>query len=32
VSPYQPEGWQGPKDSVATVFYRWQADDWQPES
>jgi hypothetical protein len=32
VSPYQPEGWQSPRDSVARVFYRWQADDWQPES
>ena len=28
VSPYRPETWQSPKDSVATVYYRWQAPDW----
>ena len=28
VSPYRPDRWQGPKDSVATVYYRWQAPDW----
>lgn len=31
VSPYRPETWQSPKDSVAHVFYRWQAEDWHPE-
>jgi len=31
VSPYRPDTWQTPRDSVAKVFYRWQADDWQPE-
>ena len=31
VSPYRPETWQSPRDSVAKVFYRWQADDWHPE-
>jgi cyclase len=30
VSPYWPEGWQTPRDSTATVFYRWQAPDWVP--
>lgn len=30
VSPYDPEKWQTPRDSVAKVFHRWQADDWQP--
>lgn len=32
LSPYRPDTWQSPKDSVATVFHRWQADDWQPEN
>ena len=27
VSPYRPEGHRGPQDSVAKVFYRWQAQD-----
>jgi cyclase len=27
VSPYRPDTWQTPRDSVAKVFYRWQADD-----
>jgi cyclase len=31
VSPYRPQTWQTPKDSVANVFYRWQAEDWRPE-
>ncbi|MGY1692717.1 TcmI family type II polyketide cyclase [Geodermatophilus sp. SYSU D01105] len=31
VSPYRPDTWQSPRDSVAHVFYRWQADDWKPE-
>lgn len=31
LSPYRPETWQTPRDSVATVFHRWQADDWHPE-
>jgi len=31
LSPYRPEKWQTPRDSVATVFHRWQAPDWQPE-
>ncbi|QHC66688.1 TcmI family type II polyketide cyclase [Rathayibacter sp. VKM Ac-2759] len=30
VSPYRPEGWQTPRDSVAASFYRWEADDWTP--
>jgi cyclase len=32
VSPYRPETWQTPRDSVATPFYRWQAEDWRPEN
>ena len=32
VSPYRPQTWQTPKDSVANVFYRWQAEDWRPEA
>jgi hypothetical protein len=32
LSPYRPETWQTPRDSAANVFYRWQADDWQPEN
>jgi cyclase len=31
ISPYRPDTWQTPRDSVAKVFYRWQADDWRPE-
>jgi hypothetical protein len=31
VSPYRPETWQSPRDSVARVFHRWTAPDWQPE-
>jgi cyclase len=31
VGPYDPEKWQTPRDSVARVFHRWQADDWHPE-
>jgi hypothetical protein len=31
VSPYRPETWRGPGDSVARVFHRWTAPDWQPE-
>jgi cyclase len=31
VSPYRPDTWQTPRDSVAKVFYRWQAEDWHPE-
>ncbi|NES15091.1 MULTISPECIES: TcmI family type II polyketide cyclase [Micromonospora] len=27
VEPYRPESWRGPQDSVATVFYRWRAED-----
>ena len=27
IEPYRPEKWQGPQDSLATVFYRWQAQD-----
>nr|ASV46795.1 polyketide synthesis cyclase [uncultured bacterium] len=27
LSPYRPETWQSPRDSVAKVFYRWQAQD-----
>ena len=27
VSPYRPENWQSPRDSVAQVFYRWRAED-----
>jgi hypothetical protein len=30
VSPYRPETWQTPRDSVATVFHRWTAPDWAP--
>jgi hypothetical protein len=30
VGPYRPETWQSPRDSVARVFYRWAADDWEP--
>ncbi|SNS75341.1 Polyketide synthesis cyclase [Geodermatophilus saharensis] len=30
VSPYRPETWQNPRDSVARVFHRWTAPDWQP--
>jgi hypothetical protein len=30
VSPYNPETWQSPRDSVARVFHRWTAPDWQP--
>jgi hypothetical protein len=26
-SPYNPDTWHGPQDSVAKEFYRWQADD-----
>ena len=32
VSPYRPETWQSPRDSVARVFHRWTAPDWQPEA
>lgn len=31
VSPYRPDTWQTPRDSVATPFHRWRADDWHPE-
>jgi cyclase len=31
LSPYRPDTWQSPRDSVATVFHRWQASDWHPE-
>jgi cyclase len=31
LSPYRPDTWQSPRDSVATPFYRWRAEDWQPE-
>jgi|tagenome__1003787_1003787.scaffolds.fasta_scaffold20410664_2 cyclase len=31
LSPYRPDGWRTPRDSVATPFYRWKALDWQPE-
>src|SRR3712207_8508002 len=31
VSPYRPETWQSPRDSVARVFHRWTAPDWKPE-
>lgn len=27
VSPYRPDAWRGPQDSVARPFYRWQAED-----
>lgn len=27
LGPYRPERWRGPKDSLATVFYRWRAQD-----
>ncbi len=27
LSPYRPDAWQSPRDSVATVFYRWRAED-----
>ncbi|MEU4712117.1 TcmI family type II polyketide cyclase [Micromonospora purpureochromogenes] len=27
ISPYNPETWRGPEDSVAKEFYRWQAED-----
>jgi cyclase len=27
VSPYRPDTWRSPRDSVATVFYRWRAED-----
>lgn len=27
ISPYRPETWRSPMDSVARPFYRWQADD-----
>lgn len=30
LSPYSPDNWQTPRDSVATTFYRWDADDWTP--
>jgi cyclase len=30
VSPYNPETWQSPRDSVARVFHRWTAPDWKP--
>ncbi|WP_448641871.1 TcmI family type II polyketide cyclase [Geodermatophilus sp. URMC 63] len=30
VSPYNPETWQTPRDSVARVFHRWTAPDWTP--
>jgi cyclase len=30
VSPYDPETWQTPRDSVAQVFHRWTAPDWKP--
>jgi hypothetical protein len=30
VSPYAPEKWQSPRDSVARVFHRWTAPDWKP--
>ena len=30
VSPYRPETWQSPRDSVARVFHRWTAPDWKP--
>jgi hypothetical protein len=32
LSPYRPDSWQTPRDSVARVFHRWQADDWHPEA
>ncbi len=32
VEPYRPETWRSPRDSVARVFHRWQAVDWQPEA
>ena len=31
VGPYDPAKWQTPRDSVARVFHRWQAEDWHPE-
>jgi len=31
LSPYRPDTWQTPRDSVATPFHRWQAPDWKPE-
>ena len=31
LSPYRPDTWETPRDSVAKVFHRWQADDWRPE-
>ncbi len=27
VEPYRAQSWRGPRDSVATVFYRWRAED-----
>ncbi len=30
VSPWDPETWQTPRDSVAQVFHRWTAPDWKP--
>jgi cyclase len=27
LSPYRPDNWQSPRDSVAKVFYRWRAED-----
>ncbi|MGY1747253.1 TcmI family type II polyketide cyclase [Blastococcus sp. SYSU D00695] len=30
VSPYRPDTWESPKDSVARPFYRWVVPDWQP--
>jgi cyclase len=30
LSPYAPDRWQTPRDSVATTFYRWDAEDWAP--
>jgi hypothetical protein len=27
VSPYRPDAWHGPQDSVAREFYRWHAED-----
>jgi cyclase len=31
LSPYRPEAWTSPRDSVAHPFHRWQAPDWHPE-
>ncbi|SEP25779.1 TcmI family type II polyketide cyclase [Trujillonella endophytica] len=30
LSPYRPDTWQTPADSVAHPFYRWVVPDWQP--